>query len=300
MTAESLRLATGDASVEIVPAVGGAIASFRHAGRDVLRPTPGEAREAANVRQFACYPLVPYSNRIAHARLSVGDAHHDLARNFGEHPHSIHGLGWQRAWNVGDADAARALLTLEHAPSTDWPFAFRATQSFTISRHGDASMLTLTLGMRNIDERAFPCGLGWHPFFPRATDTELAFEARGRWDTDDTRLPTSLAALDAASTFASPRAVADARLDNVFAGWSGHASIASREAGSRTTLEADSSLAFLVVFVPDDRAWFAVEPVTHMTDAFNRFAAGATDTGTVVLASGASRSCTMRILAQPY
>jgi hypothetical protein len=37
----------------------------------VLRPVSGEARAAGNVRGYACYPLVPYSNRIANAQLAV-------------------------------------------------------------------------------------------------------------------------------------------------------------------------------------------------------------------------------------
>jgi aldose 1-epimerase len=52
-----------------------------------------------------------------------------------------------------------------------------------------------------------------------------------------------------------------------------------------------------VVYVPPDRDFFAVEPVTHMTDAFNRAARGERDTGTRHLAPGASRCCTMRIVA---
>ena len=111
----ALRLDAGDASVELEPATGGAIAGFTLGGADVLRPTPPAVRVAGDVRGHACYPLVPYSNRIAAARLRFAGNAHDLGRNFGDHPHSIHGVGWQRPWNVVAHDRASALIAFEHA-----------------------------------------------------------------------------------------------------------------------------------------------------------------------------------------
>src|SRR5438552_19144770 len=91
-----LMLGAGDAQVELAPATGGALAGFTYRGVDVLRPTPADVRAEGNVRGHACYPLVPYSNRIANARLTLDGRAYTLRKNFGEHPHSIHGVGWQR------------------------------------------------------------------------------------------------------------------------------------------------------------------------------------------------------------
>jgi aldose 1-epimerase len=54
------------------------------------------------------------------------------------------------------------------------------------------------------------------------------------------------------------------------------------------------------VFVPPGRDFLAVEPVTHMTDAFNRAARGERDTGTRWLGPGDARSCTMRIVVTAH
>ncbi len=145
-------LAAGDATVTVAPGVGGAIASFRWRSHDVLRPTPDAARATGDVRQFACYPLVPYSNRIAQATLALSTGTHRLARNFGDHPHAIHGVGWQRAWTLEAHQPARALLALEHVPVGEaalaWPFAFQATQAFALTPLPEGAMLTLTLTLR--------------------------------------------------------------------------------------------------------------------------------------------------------
>ena len=302
---DAVRLLAGDAYVEIAPDVGGSIAAFRWRGHDVLRPTARGARNTGNVRQFACYPLIPYSNRIANATLRLRDGTtHDLARNFGDHPHAIHGVGWQRAWLVEIAEPAHASLSLQHSGEHEgaaaWPFSFRATQAFALTSQALAATLTMTLTIENVDSRAFPFGLGWHPFFPRHRSTLLGFRAAGVWETDATRLPTRHVRIPNRWRFDPPRALDDATFDHVFTGWDGHASLTQPDHGYRVTLEADPSCDHLVVFVPTDRDDLAVEPVTHMTDAFNRHARGDEWTGTRLLRPEQAYSCTMRIVVSPH
>ena len=148
-----VSLALGKARVELAPEVGGAIAEFTFSGVDVLRRTPPVARAAGDVRAHACYPLVPYSNRIANARLAVTSGTVELARNFGDHPNSIHGVGWQRAWRVVRHDGSSALLALEHAAkgvdARAWPWPFRATQWFGLAADEGGATLTVKLALVN-------------------------------------------------------------------------------------------------------------------------------------------------------
>lgn len=291
-----------DAHVEIAPDVGGAIAAFRWRDGDVLRPASDAARSSRDVRDFASYPLVPHSNRIADSRLYTPDgATHVLARNLGDHPHRIHGVGWQHAWSLDEATPSHARLSFAHDPGGDgagtWPFAFESAQSFTLLATPRSATLTMTLSIRNVDTRAFPFGLGWHPFFPRDASTILGFRAEAMWHVDDTRLPTVRKAVPITEAFDPPRAIADAALDNVFTGWTGSACVDWPASKRRAVVEADRSCAFLVVYSPPGRDFIALEPVTHMTDAFNRDARGERETGTRYLQPGESRCCTMRIVA---
>ena len=293
-----VELAADASRVELAPAVGGAIALFRWRDRDVLRATNDEARSAGNVRGFACYPLVPWSNRIANARLALRDgSRFEIARNFGDHPHAIHGVGWQRSWEVVQASETQALLALDHRPDAGWPFAFHAAQSFVLRTHAHAAALTCTLRIRNDDVRSFPFGLGWHPFFPRDAPTQLGFGAASVWETDSTRLPTREIRVDGRWRFDPPRPLDDVTLDNVYVRWNGRATLHWPDEGRRVTIEADHACAHLVVYVPAQRDVVAVEPATHMTDAFNREGRGESGTGTRWLEPGESRSCTMRIVA---
>ena len=296
---ESVSLAAGGARVELAPDIGGAIAGFTFRGRDVLRPTTAAARADRCVRGHACYPLVPYSNRIAQGELTFGGRAHALARNFGDHPHAIHGVGWQRPWRVVDCDTASALIAFEHDACGDhfhaWPWPFAAWQSFALIADDAAATLTLRIGLRNTGSEAFPFGLGWHPYFPRDAATVLGFTARALWETDPTCLPTALVAPTGQRCFAPPRAIGTTRLDNVYTGWDGRATLADAMRGHAVDIEADGACPYLVVFIAASGDYLAVEPVTQMTDAFNRAARGERDTGTRFLEPGAAFSCTMRI-----
>jgi aldose 1-epimerase len=50
-----------------------------------------------------------------------------------------------------------------------------------------------------------------------------------------------------------------------------------------------------VVYTPPGEAFFCVEPVSHITDAFNLAAAGRTDTGMLSLLPGESVRATLTL-----
>ena len=297
-----IELEHGHACVRIAPDLGGSITAFTWRDRPVLRPTPSAALADRNVRLASCYPLVPYSNRIRNARLVFRGRDYALARNFGAHPHAIHGVGWQRSWSVTGSSPQRMRLSLTHAAAeaerTAWPWPFIATQTFHLAGGDgarDATILALTLTLDNVGTEAFPFGLGWHPFLPKDAATRLRFSAQAVWQNDATQLPRERIALPPQWRFDRSRPLGDVALDNVFAGWDGAAELASPANGITTTLAADRACGWLVVYAPPAGDFIALEPVSHETDAFNRAATGASDTGFRVLPPGAAFSCTMRV-----
>lgn len=296
-----VSLAAGDARADLAPTIGGSVVAFRWRDLDVLRPTPPATVAQGNVRHLASWPLVPFSNRIADARLRVDGNVHDLDRNWPEHPNAIHGVGFERPWTVAAAHAARATLVLDYDPSQDarhgWPFAFRARQGFALVEHAGAAALTMTLAIENADTRAFPFGLGWHPFFPCSPATLLGFRVDGMWETGPTLLPTRHVPVPPSLAFDTPRPIGTTTMDTVFTGFAGTVQLDPPERGLRVTVEGDSACPFLVVYIPPQATSCAIEPVTQMTDAFNRHADGESGTGTRILPPGASFSCTMRIVA---
>jgi aldose 1-epimerase len=263
-----ITIAAGDLTLDLAPGAGGAVAAFRAGATPLLRPTSDP--EEADVRAMAAYPLIPYSNRIAGGRFVFDGTAHALRLNFGDHPNSIHGNAWQRAWTVAEAGPDAARLTLDHDPARDgadgWPFAYRAEQRFAL----DARGLTLTLRVENAAPRGAPAGLGWHPFFPLRDGTTLRFDAARVWLNDADMLPVAQVDAPRDWDFHAPRPPRGAGLDNCFAGWGGSADVAWPDAGLALRMTAGAPFGHLVVYTAVSGETVAVEPVSHMNDAVNR------------------------------
>ncbi|CAH2602163.1 Aldose 1-epimerase [Rhodovastum atsumiense] len=264
---ERHALARGRMRVELAPRTGGALAAVEYGGIPLLRPWNGEP----SVRRMAVYPLLPYSNRIAEGRFRFAGTEHVLRRNFGDHPHPLHGLGWQREWAFVPRGTHAASMTLGHRPdgeaAADWPFAFDAEQTVELTDR----TVTLTLAFRNADTRPAPVGLGWHPFFPRHDGAVLRFHADAVWRNDARMLPVERGTVPPAWDFSAGRPVENPGLDNCFAGFTGTATLSWPARRLAVTMTADATLGHLVVMTPPPPAdFFAVEPVMNANDAINR------------------------------
>lgn len=281
MTLLSLR--AGRLAVDLAPQAGGSIARFALEGvGDVLRPASEAALAAGTGMDTACYPLVPFSNRIANGRLAFGDEVIPLQRNWPGIHHPMHGDGWARPWQVMYRARDRAVMAYLHergSGSVGWPFRYRAQQSFTLDEDG----LTIGFSIENLEPRAVPAGLGLHPFFVRGADTELVCRLGGIWRTDAEVLPVQHVPLPSEWDFSRSRRVEGMGLDHCFDGWDGRATVTWPSRGLRLTLSATEAFRHLVIYVPDGQRYFCVEPVSHANGAVGRspLAAGATLTGEI-------------------
>ena len=271
----------------IDPATGGALTRFTAWGEDVMRPTQ---KSGYDVRGTCCFPLVPYANRIENGLLHFKDRAIKLALNFGDHPHSLHGHGWQTAWRVESLTGDRAVLAYDYKPG-DWPWAYSAEEVFTL----ESDALAIKLTLRNRDTTEMPFSLGFHPYFPRKRSTRLTATVAGMWEADPTMLPTDYITKGlpndlehGAILFGAPF------VDNCFPGWKQPARIDQPESGYTVALEATADCTFLHCFVPVGEDFFCAEPVTTMPNAYERPEPAAV-TGARSLQPGDSFSIEMRL-----
>lgn len=288
-----ITLRADRAVVGVAPGIGGSVTHFHWIDGthryDWLRPTTPDDLAFRAADRLACFPLLPFSNRIRAGRFSFGGHTVALPLNQWPQPHAEHGHGWQTAWRVAARADDRLTLEYDH-PSGAWPFPYRARQDIVLT--GDA--LCLTLSIDNRGRETMPAGLGFHPYFARTAHCRLSARVDAMWVTDAEVMPTVLAAADPRLSDGSGLPIADTVLDNVFTGWRRQATISWPERGARLLLDADAPLGFLVVYSPAGEGYFCVEPVSHCTDAFNLAAQGRGDTGMLTLQPGASLSATVR------
>jgi len=257
-----IALRSGDVDLFVAPAAGGGIAGFRWQGADVMRPAATEALANLDPLGLASFPLVPWSNRIAHGRFVWEGREIRLPRNFGDHPHAIHGHGWQRPWTVDAADGTSAVLSFEHAPD-EWPWAYRAEQRFEVHPRG----FDVRMSVENRSGARMPAGLGHHPYYIKTPGMRLRAGLAGWWQTDEFIMPTAY--VEEARTDWSDKLHAPTTTDNVFAGWDRTARIEWPERGVALTMTADEPARWMVIYSPPDQPICCIEGVTHPTDPFN-------------------------------
>jgi aldose 1-epimerase len=291
---EILSLHAGDLSLDLVPGTGGSIARFRMGVVDLMRPSSSAEVAEGLPRSLASFPLVPFSNRIKTGIFAFNGKSYELAKNFGDHPHTIHGNAWQRPWRVEVSRPSYAHLVVEHDPARDgpesWPFAFRAAQVFRL----EPELAEVTITVRNQDQRPMPAGLGLHPYFPRTPDVRLTARCQGVWLSSADLVPLEHVPVPEKWDFSRGRQIQGVDVDNCFTGWDGEARIDWPARHRGVVIEASESLRKLVVYVPPDRDFFAVEPVSNVNDGFNLMASGVADTGVVVLQPGEILGGTVR------
>lgn len=254
-------LAAGNWRAALRPEVGGTIAALDCGGVPILRRMPEAASHAL---EAACFPLVPYCNRIEGGAFACGERAVTIAPNLAGECHPLHGLGWLAEWRVVQHDAASALLEHAYDGDGEWPWAYVAHQHVAL----DPAGCTVRLMVQNRAAEPAPVGLGLHPYFRRSKETTLTFEANAMLGIDAQHLPDG--ASHPADTLASWREGArlPARLvDNCFKRWGGTAKIADRYG---TIVLRGFGAPHCHVFAPPGDETLCVEPVNHPPDALNR------------------------------
>lgn len=261
MPIQTIEIAAGEWRAAIRPQVGGSLASLSRGGRPVLRAMPAAGTSPLDA---ACFPLVPYANRIRDGRFSFGGQDVQLDLNHPPERHSLHGTGWQRPWLLQSLVGSTVSLVLDHGGTGGWPWAWRAVQVFAL----DPSGLTITLSLTNESRGAMPAGLGFHPYFRRSPNTRLRFGARALLVADNEIMPTGeRAGPDSFAPFGIGAPLPAMLIDHCFTNWDGRAEIED-EAG-RIIITADNA-PHLHVYSPAGGTDLCVEPVSHLPDAVNR------------------------------
>jgi aldose 1-epimerase len=269
-----MKLTAGKAELLLAPEIGGTIVGWTLDGIPLLRPT---APDAEGAREQACYPLIPFSNRVGGRSFVFEGVRHELPALLG--PWAIHGAAWQLAWRM----EGPTTMAVDYPGGRLWPFAFRAEQVFDLSEHA----LVVTMRIANLHSGRAPAAIGLHPFFPRAPDTTLRFAAASVWRAGADKIPTENTPVPPEWDFSTAHAPGDVAADNCFAGWGGRFEIGFPARRLSLQVQADPIFRHLVVYIPQHADFMAVEPVANMNDGLNHMQDGA-DHGFTILAPGAT------------
>lgn len=275
--------------LEILPDMGASILNLRAAsGRPVMRPVRLEDVKTSS--QCASFALMPFSNRIRAAAFDFGGEHVQLKATTADGL-TQHGDVRNRPWKLAASDATSLTFSFDSADFADinWPWPFTAQIRYELSGADFITHLTLT----NAATRPMPAGMGLHPYFDVEGDPTLQLKAEGWYQNDELSLPTGAALpLLQRADFSTPRSIAGLGLDDVLQGWQGAARLQWPK--RMLSMQASREFGHVVLFSAPDGS-FAIEPVSHATDAVNLVNKGVTNTGLQVLQSGESLTGTVTL-----
>ena len=266
----------------LCPSLGGSVAAWQwqRADRSLdLWRSPLHAADSAcaatlpthtRVGDLACFPLLPWSNRIAQGGFGHGGRFHRLPSLVPGEPCAIHGDGWRQAWTLERHSLSQASLRLHSAGHAGHPHHYLAWQGFRLQPDG----LLQTLRLQNLGASALPFGIGLHPWWKHTPQCQVRAPVQSVWLSGPDRLPTR-------RTHRFPLGwdlnlgvrPSEVVVDNAFADWSGLAHLVWPEHDLGLQLHATLVRAgqaqpqHLVLYAQADADVFCLEPVSHPINA---------------------------------
>lgn len=256
-----ITLTHGETVLELDPRAGGSVSALRHRDLEILRPAPSRTDGPFDARDYGAFPMLPFVGRIYNGEFQFNGASIQLPANMRPEPHAIHGQGWQTAWRTEALTETTATLLCQHSAET-WPWSYEAKQSFQVHPDG----LSVSLRLENLSEDVMPGGIGWHPYFHRATAT-LRINTTSVWALNDFTGALSHASVTSSTDLSEGRAVESLILDTTYS--VGSHRIKLTWPTHDVIIESDPIFLGATVYIPPAEDFFCVEPVSQVPNAIN-------------------------------
>jgi aldose 1-epimerase len=265
----------------VVVSAGGGLRTYSVGGRPVLDGYESDELCPSGRGQL----LLPWPNRIENGSYEFGGQTYQLALNEPARQNAIHGLTRWSQWTVVEQEPARAVLEHLLYPSPGYPFALALRAEYELSDNG----LSVQIQATNVGSRPCPYGAGVHPYLAvgaeRVDEVDLAVPAARVLESNERGLPVGESRVEGELDFREPRPIGRTVLDHCFTDLHRDPDGRARVRVGKTTLWADDSWPYLMVFTGDPlpdvaRRSVAVEPMTCAPNAFR------TGAGLIVLDPG--------------
>lgn len=259
-----LTLTSSDASscAQICLQQGGRLSKFMFNHTQIIEQYPS----ATYNDTFASSILFPFANRIKDGKYTFENSTYVLDCNEIKTKNALHGLVYDKQFfcvkkEVSSSSASVTLQYDDDGNSEGFPFKFMIQLTYELNATG----IQLHVDIENKDFKAFPCTLGWHPYFVSENLDLSSINFKGTTSQpnnsslEESRLSAFLST--------SPRSLKEIKLDHSFA-------LEETEIEFLTpnySLVMHSSLPhlFLQLYTPEKSDVIAIEPMTGAVNSFN-------------------------------
>ncbi len=289
------RLENANWQTGIIPEYGGSVVfgRIRRSGiwLDVIRPTPAE-----QYSKPSSFLMLPWANRIRDGLLRFEGASWQLQTTTDDGT-ARHGDVRKRPWKVADATETRLQMTLDSAAFDDfnYPFALKATLTYEL----DGADFIWRVDLTSKDERPFPVGFGFHPYFQHMGDAMplLQVPCSHYFKLTDAMADAAPEPVPAALDFRQPRGVSqDMPLDDLLTHRDVKAPVRLiyQDWATEIQMTADPLFKHIILHKAPDGT-LAVEPQTNANDGFTLRENGIDGHGVFVVEPGQTVSGAVRL-----
>lgn len=209
--------------------------------------------------------MLPYCGRLRAGRFQFRGRAYQYALNAPPEPHSSHGEGWLRAWDLVHLDRAKAVMELAAASTS--PISYASRQVIEVNE----GTLRIELSIRNEDEDVAPFGFGLHPYFTGRSEAlvQANLPTQRLWDAEMMPIEDVANPLDRALRQGCPVTLLPTAGE--FSSWDGRAHLDWPTRGLHLEVKTAPALKHVVTWLPDGEDFFCFEPQSHATDALNPY-----------------------------
>ncbi len=242
------------------------IAKTPHGDLALLRDQINENKinQKINVLDCACFPLVPFGNRVQDNRFVYDGVSYQLQPNVEWEAHYLHGDGWLGEWNCVSVSDTSLVLSFNYANDI---YQYTAYQHIELNQN----QIELSLSVTQLGDVAMPFGLGWHPYFPLDTQTTLHACATDYFLEEANHIAGKKMGLPKHLDFNTAKPIPQQWINNGFDGWDGRAKI--NYAQYEINLSTNPPCPVYFIFVSDSAIdpnyhfnYFCFEPMTHQAN----------------------------------
>ncbi len=291
-------LENADWQVGILPETGSSIAfgRVRRGDRwlDLLRPTA--EGDYGNASLCSSFIMLPWCNRLRDARFRFAGREYQLQPSSADGT-AIHGAVRRLPWQLDSAEPTRVVTRFDSSSyppdKINFPFRFTAWAEFRLA----ARDLVVTVTLANADTQPFPGGFGHHPYFVRDPENRVQVQVNcdQRFELTNALASAPPVPIPLEVDFRALRPLGTRVYEDLLTGRLGDAAARIVYPEASLSILADPLFKHVLLFAPEGKPFFAVEPMTNANDGFNLYDQGIAESGVFVLQPGESKSGTIRL-----
>ena len=212
--------------------------------------------------------LFPFPNRISKGEYYFNKTKFQLKTNETVLQNAIHGHIYDKRFEVinkktSETSAEVTLSYTNNETEIGFPFHYQIEITYVFLKN-DFSIL---FKVYNIGNKAFPFGIGWHPYFktPNLEKSILNFKAESQYHLNEFMIPTKEKPIE----IKFPLLIEKTTLDDCFILDEPIATFENSSYKLNLTYSNSGSKNYLQVYTPTNRKSIAIEPMTCAPDSFN-------------------------------